>query len=1436
MPLLDKYSIFVKLICSIMETLKVYIILAIMSLASSVLCAKDMISYTLTIEQGLPSNYIREMEQDSAGYLWMATTNGLARYDGHFFVNYTAASSGSKGLMTDNSLLSIRMWRGHYLWIKLRGDLYCMYDINAGKFVDYTGNGTNNIAYKNMLLTDNYILIYGKKGCRMIAHNEKGLPHATTLPLPHGVAVTMVRKSPGGNLWMVTSRGIYVYRRGRLQALRMPRQLRSKVCDVAFVDKGVYLVAEDGVILTSGDGLTATMVHDNSIMRTALGAGERIVQATTFGHRIVLLGKGHVYEYTPRTRTFCQATDLACPNGNVISDRQGHRAIVNDRGMFWFYHEKTGRFVRLEMVPQQMMKYINSARFSMVGDEDGSVWVSTFGNGLFHYYPQSNTLQRFVAEDPRPLISSNYIVSVFRDRTGNLFVSQEDMGLVCITPRYNLANYVYFDGIGAQNHTNRTRMLKLLSGGRILASNMEDKLMIIGSDLKCHYVDNPTGDNVICLIRDKQGQTWMGTRNNGVFVNGKQYAHDENNPYSPVDNHVHDLLCDSKGRIWLVYQNYGLAVALPDGKGGYRFRHLISDSKVRSTIVYRRIVQDYKGYIFVGTSKGLIRFLPEQLLHSPSQYEFINFNKQNRDLDEVKNIYQDHCRRLWVGVRGYGLAMMDNSGKHPVLRRLYRARHELSDDNIESIAEDRWGNIWIGTDRGINILNHKTGQFRYFMPADYGMGNMCVENCLLSLPNGTMAFGTNNGIAMVNPRKLTLSRSTLPLAITDVLVNGISLRERMDELSEDGPLEKMRLLRLPYKENSLQFRFSDFDYQNMRNTRFSYVLEGYDQSWNPLSTEAQAIYRNLSPGAYRLRVKACDAYGQWNPHEAVLDIVISSPWWATWWAICLYVLAFGVFALFVYRYFMRINEMRNKIKVEQQLTDYKLHFFTNISHEFRTPLTIIRGAMDRMARQKDLPSDLKQPMNSMGKSVERMMRLINQLLEFRKMQQGKLSLRLERTDVISFVQSIFFTFKEMAENKEMTYTFVPFAKRYDIYIDRGMLDKIVYNLLSNAFKYTQSRHRIEVKIVLKDEEQLIISVIDNGIGISKEKQAKLFTLFMQSGFSRESIGIGLHLVQELVNVHHGRIWFEENPDGGSIFRVALPVHESVYQPKDFLSETDKQLLQKEDAESNVGWIPDYKAVTAAPINFRTILVVDDDNDVREFIKSELSEYFCVQTACNGAEALEKIGKQRPDLLISDVMMPVMDGYELTRRVRMNETISDIPVILLTALDSEEKKLRGIGTGADAYISKPFSTPMLVAVCRRLLEQHDKTIMAAQQNQQPAVATPVITSEIDRRFREQMDSWLHVHIGDVNLNVDELARKLGYGRSTFYKRVKAVTGLTPNDYVKRMRMELAVELLKDDRLTIAEIAYKIGMEDPYYFSRVFKGLYGVSPTKYRTGKK
>ena len=522
--------------------------------------------------------------------------------------------------------------------------------------------------------------------------------------------------------------------------------------------------------------------------------------------------------------------------------------------------------------------------------------------------------------------------------------------------------------------------------------------------------------------------------------------------------------------------------------------------------------------------------------------------------------------------------------------------------------------------------------------------------------------------------------------------------------------------------------------------------------------------------------------------------------------------------------------------METQLTEYKLRFFTNISHEFRTPLTIIKGAMEKMAVIGDIPSNLRQSMVSMRKSTDRMLRLISQLIEFRKMQQDKLQLALEEADIVAFLKDIFYTFREVAENKNINYLFSTFSKEHLMYFDKSYVDKIVYNLLSNALKYTPSKHNVTLQ-VKQDEpnKRILISVEDTGIGIPKEKQAELFQRFNRSNFIHDSIGIGLHLTQELVHVHHGTITYADNHGGGSIFTVSLPDSKDEYKESDFLV-ADSTILAEENDKPKSPTV-DYKEMKAVPMNDVNVLVVEDDTNIQEFLQHELSNFFHVDKASNGKEALEKISQQEPDLIISDVVMPIMTGTELTDRLRKDEQFADIPIILLTALTAEKNILKGLGSGADAYIEKPFSMSVLVAHCVQLLEQrHRLRTSYAKEVVTNAVAPEIIVEEQDKHFKELLDTWLTSHLTDTSLNINSFAESMGYGRTTFFKKVKKITGMTPNDYIKDMRMNQAANLLKDPKLTISEVSYMVGINDPYYFSKIFKSFFGITPSNYRKGKK
>lgn len=523
-----------------------------------------------------------------------------------------------------------------------------------------------------------------------------------------------------------------------------------------------------------------------------------------------------------------------------------------------------------------------------------------------------------------------------------------------------------------------------------------------------------------------------------------------------------------------------------------------------------------------------------------------------------------------------------------------------------------------------------------------------------------------------------------------------------------------------------------------------------------------------------------------------------------------------------------------KIKVENQLTEFKLRFFTNISHEFRTPLTIIRGAMDRISEQGDVPGRLKQPISSMQKSTDRLLRLINELLEFRKIQNEKLKLQLEETDVIDFLRNIFLTFNENAENRQMSYHFTTFAREYTMFIDRNYVDKMAYNLLSNAFKYTPHKHDITMKVSLTDDGRLSFSVEDTGIGIPKNKQGALFTRFDQSAFSRESIGIGLHMVSELVRVHHGEISFQENPQGGSIFTIVLPTDKSVYQPSDFLATDNNVLLADQSTSQQL--VASYKETPAPPLNDRTVLVVDDDDDMRDFIATELRHYFNIETASDGEEALRRISVNRPDLVVSDVRMPGMGGFELVKKIRQDEALADLPVILLTAISDEDKQVRGTECGADDYMTKPFNIRMLLAKCRALIGQRERLrVKFAKEVVGSTPLADIIVEDVDKKFLELFENWVSAHISQSDMQAIDFANQMKMGRTTFFKKVKQVTGMPPHEYIRKMRLMRAAELLKDPQLSISEVAYQTGFEDPSYFSRNFKEYFGVTASQFRKGQ-
>ena len=770
----------------------------------------------------------------------------------------------------------------------------------------------------------------------------------------------------------------------------------------------------------------------------------------------------------------------------------------------------------------------------------------------------------------------------------------------------------------------------------------------------------------------------------------------------------------------------------------------------------------------------------------------------------------DRQGRLWLTVPGEGLVCMQDGNF-----RILDASQGLINNMVQSVVETEDGNLWVSTLQGVSCWKAKDNSFDNYLFSRVMMGNVYNENSAVCLDDGRVLLGGNYGLTIINPSRISHVKGQTSVVFTS--------HPYSDEMT------------LSYEERSPKINFSTLDYSDVNNVKYTYWLEGYDSSWSVPSPTPWVNYQNLPFGSYRLHVKASYSDGIWGK-ESVLDISVEPPFYLSVWAWVFYALFLTVVIVMVVKSIREKNILKGKIKFEQEFTRYKLVFFTNIAHEFRTPLTLIQGSLEkekRIMKTNHWQLELEKTVRTMDKSVQRMLRLIDQLLEFRKMQAGKLKLSLQETDVVMFVQGICKMFDDAAESKQIDFKFESQLPAYLMYLDQQKMDKVVFNLLSNAFKYTHAKGTISVSLSFTDV--MTIRVADTGVGIPQEKRELLFSRFMQSSYTGESFGIGLHLTHELVRTHHGEITYQENEGGGSVFVVTIPLQKDCYEASDFLVKDSPILkadLTKErdgQEEKTTDAVP---SAPSAPLNRRTILLIEDDNDVREFLLSELESCFDLKVASDGKAGIAMAKELDVDLIVSDVMMPGMNGFELTKRLKNSFETSHIPIILLTALSTDENVLEGTESGADAYITKPFSPQLLMARILQLLNQRE--ILRQKFGKVPQeIRSAMLRNEQDSLFVKRLDSIVYSRLGEQDLSVDKVAGLLHLGRTIFYKKVRGTTGYTPNEYIRVIRLRKAAELLKEGEKNVSEVAYAVGFDNPYYFSKCFKEQFGMPPSHYRS---
>lgn len=1344
----------------------------------------------VTIQEGLPSNVVSDMQQDQKGFLWFFTYNGLARYDGNVVTTYFDNDSTGVSALIGRTKKALEDVTYKKLWVYSSSERLTCLNMVDGKEEKYCQEVEKLHFTKWKLVCDGMFWLWGAKDGAMLVDYRSGsfLTRRFAQAEIGSSQVPLIDSLDKDNVVLCTTDKVFLYSEGRLFCMaKGMRMSRTR----PFHHK-MLMVSEKGDVYVLRQGKLQRFSH------VAYVDGEVATGDLLMGNRWILFTNRRSFSIDVRTGEVAECEgEWLIPNGRVLTDNKGRKWIYNKTGVLRLVRQD--KLVPLSLFPQQTTNYIDHERFHIVEDNHGLIWISTYGKGLFVFNQDLTQSQHFVAdklgESP---IASNYLLGIIADRHDGVWVSSEYGGVSHIQVMDKGVERIYPNGEGNMDFSNVVRMVKKMNDGTVMVGTREGSLYHYSADMSQVLDKSHFDSNVYGIVQMPNGETWIGTRGKGIYgAKGLDFK----------DRNVFCMAFDAKHRMWIGTFGKGLSLVMPR-KDGYEVKTFFADSVGLNEV--RCMVIDKHGVLWCGTSGGLIRIPTDEFVKDASRY-----NAYVRDY-EIRDVLVDRQGRLWLSASGDGLVQVEpGDGEAEPKFHVFNTSNGLVNNLVQSVVDTPDGNLWISTQQGVTAWNARKKSFENYMFSRNPMGNVYNENSAVCLDDGRVVLGGNYGLTIIQP-----SRLSHVSGLTDVVFTSYPYS---DEIT------------LTYEQRSPNIHFSTLDYSDVRNVKYTYRLEGFDQAWSQPSSTPWAAYQKLPAGKYVLHVKACTSDGTWGK-ESTLIIRVKPPFYLTSWAIMIYVLLVLGVIILVVKFVHDKNVLRNRIRLEQELTRYKLVFFTNIAHEFRTPLTLMQGSLEkekRIMKANRWQTELEKTIRVMDKSVQRMLRLIDQLLEFRKMQAGKLKLSLQETDAVMFVKGICRMFDDAAESKEIAYSFESSEPSRAMFLDQQMIDKVVFNLLSNAFKYTPAKGSISVSLSFTDV--MTIRVADTGVGIPQEKREQLFSRFMQSSYTGESFGIGLHLTHELVKTHHGEIAYQENEGGGSVFVVTIPLQKDCYEASDFLVKDSPILkadLAKERDRQEEKITDAVPSAPSAPLNRRTILLIEDDNDVREFLLSELESCFDLKVASDGKAGIAMAKELDVDLIVSDVMMPGMNGFELTKRLKNSFETSHIPIILLTALSTDENVLEGTESGADAYITKPFSPQLLMARILQLLNQRE--ILRQKFGKEPQeIRSAMLSNEQDSLFVKRLDSIVYSRLGEQDLSVDKVAGLLHLGRTIFYKKVRGTTGYTPNEYIRVIRLRKAAELLKEGEKNVSEVAYAVGFDNPYYFSKCFKEQFGMPPSQYRS---
>lgn len=1360
----------------------------------STLLEKNVVFSQLPDELGLSEPTINCILQDKEGYLWIGTWSGLIRYDGYSTKTYYSNNKSPYSLKS-NKIISLLQDKEGFIWVGThKGGLF-KFDPASERFIQfknerkYTGSISNDNVWALLEDEKGKIWIGTEKGLNIFNKEnktfEKYFSNTTdSQSLSHNF-ITDIHQSSSGKIWVATE---YGFNRAII---------------------GENTVSFERYINESGD-------QDEGLHNYIY----EIDDITLQGQETLWLGSQKGLKEFKDGQIINHELEKQASGYNLfrtVLTIKGERPIIlagSESGLNIF-DPRENTFINLLRNDQQQANLTHGTVTSIYLDQSQVLWVGT-KKGLSKYDTYSKNFNFFKSRSFDP--TESIITGIRESKKGHYWIGTMGGGL-----------YKFKGGeIHSYDNTSLYQRFKIKSNKK-----------------------NDFTDFIQTLYTDSKGNIWIGTAGDGIYsfnenkidfgsnkITNYQQYNLKSQP-SISDDYVMSITEGSDEAIWVGMWSGGLNKITSAGEV-----KIYNDSLLlQAPLVVLHL--DSRENLWVGTrGNGLYRIKEKQ--------DGLNIKKFNiqEGLENlfVNAVYEDQKNTLWVGTED-GLYFMDE-GSDQIQR--YNLRSEMDKEVIVGILGDQKGRLWLSHWGGLTVIkpNQLSAMMRHFDRQDHIQGGFYYNNSSIKDSYGNLIFGGSNGFNIINPEEDYINPVKPKVAIAEIQINNrpVKVGEEFNGriLLEDG-YNKEELV-LNHSENSLSFEFAALHFAAPEKIKYAYKLDGFDDSWHYIDSDRRfANYTNLPAGNYQFLVNATNNDGIWSDKYSYLSFAISPPWWKTNWAIALYTLFF-IFILYSFRkiIIIRTNFMNN-LKLErmeranvENINKSKLEFFTNISHEFRTPLTLISGPLQRIKDAGITDNTVRQHLNIIDNNTQRLLRLVNQLLDFRKAESGNFNLEVAKGDILKFIREVKLSFEGLASQKNVNFQLKAEKEKIIAWFDRDQFEKILYNLIYNAFKNTPVGGTISIEVI-EEQEEVLIAVSDNGKGIKSQDLEHIFQRFFSSNNPDHSpgSGIGLTLTKSLVELHGGTIEVESSENEFTRFLVRIPKGHAHFKNENIVSDFLDSEEVKRYAPLHVKAVSDELNVGSPEKknNLYKILIVEDNDEVRAYIKSIFTENYTVVEAINGKEGLEKAKEELPEIIISDVMMPVMDGIKLCKEIKKDLRTSHIPVIMLTARTPLIFRVEGLKTGADDYITKPFDPKTLELKVKNFIKLREAIRNTFKNNTVLEIEPSKITlTSADEVFINNALKSIEDNMDNSEYSVEDLAAAVCFSRMQLYRKIKSLTGQSANEFIRTIRLKRAAQFLEQNELTVAEVTYRVGFSDLKYFRVCFKKQFGVNPSNYSVSEK